>query len=74
MVTNQELNDRRGPGCSAVLADERYFHFLRPPIPSDGGTMPQFYGSSTSDKYTAPHRRNARLRMTARSNMWRELA
>ncbi|KAM4065195.1 hypothetical protein HRG_004468 [Hirsutella rhossiliensis] len=26
MVTNQELNDRREPGCSVVLADKKYFH------------------------------------------------
>ncbi|KJZ69216.1 hypothetical protein HIM_11395 [Hirsutella minnesotensis 3608] len=26
MVTNQELNDRREPGCSIVLADRKYFH------------------------------------------------
>lgn len=26
MVTNQELNDRREPGCLAVLADKKYFH------------------------------------------------
>ncbi|KJZ68821.1 hypothetical protein HIM_11795 [Hirsutella minnesotensis 3608] len=26
MVTNEELNDRREPGCSIVLADKKYFH------------------------------------------------
>ncbi|KAG8405238.1 hypothetical protein J3458_021903 [Metarhizium acridum] len=26
MVTNRELNDRREPGCSVVLADKKYFH------------------------------------------------
>lgn len=26
MVTNKELNDRREPGCFAVLADKKYFH------------------------------------------------
>lgn len=26
MVTNQELNERREPGCSVVLADKKYFH------------------------------------------------
>lgn len=26
MVTNQELNDRREPGCEVVLADKKYFH------------------------------------------------
>ncbi|KAH0592758.1 hypothetical protein MHUMG1_09403 [Metarhizium humberi] len=26
MVTNQELNDRREPGCTVVLADKKYFH------------------------------------------------
>lgn len=26
MVTNQELDDRREPGCSVVLADKKYFH------------------------------------------------
>ncbi|GJN79658.1 protein kinase-like protein [Purpureocillium lilacinum] len=26
MVTNQELNSRREPGCTVILADKKYFH------------------------------------------------